>query len=436
MDNNHSRQFYHQSRFWRLAAVNILSNLMVPLASLVDTAFLGHLTEIRHFAGVAIATVLFNYIYWTFGFLRMGTTGLTAQARGRGETEQVILILLRNGAIALGIGMMILLLHQPLREVGFALLKAEPEVLEAGRDYYNGLIYGAPATLLNFVLLGWFLGREEAGKVLLLSTVSKGANIIFDYLFIVNLQLGSTGAGIATAISQYLTLFVGLVLVLRQLPLSNWRFPGEQIFNFSALKGIFDLNRDILIRTLALVSTFALFTNLSAVMGTEILTSNTLLLQVVTLAAYFIDGIAFATEGIAGNLRGQGQPEGLIPLLKLAGSASLMAGLGFASIFCFFPQRLFGLLSNHEGIIAVVQNNVWWLFPILGFGSIAYMLDGYFIGLTAGKILRDSTLIAVLLGFTPSAIAAWYWQTNDLLWLALTLFMATRSITLMLKIKS
>ncbi|MDJ0679932.1 MAG: MATE family efflux transporter, partial [Xenococcaceae cyanobacterium MO_167.B52] len=147
MNNNYSQQFYCQSRFWGLAVVNILSNLMIPLASLVDTAFLGHLREIRYLAGVAIATVLFNYIYWTFGFLRMGTTGLTAQARGREESEQVILILLRNSAIALAIGIIILLLQQPLREMGFALLKAEPEVLQSGRDYYNALIYGAPATL-------------------------------------------------------------------------------------------------------------------------------------------------------------------------------------------------------------------------------------------------------------------------------------------------
>jgi len=421
-------------RFWRLAAVNILSNLTVPLASLVDTAFLGHLTDISHLAGVAIATVLFNYIYWTFGFLRMGTTGLTAQARGRESAEEVVLILLRNVAIALTIGIIILVLQQPIKEIGFSLLRADPNVIEAGRDYYNALIYGAPATLINFVLLGWFLGKEEAGKVLLLSGVNKGANIIFDYLLIVRWNQSSSGAGAATAIAQYITLLLGLILVLRQLPWNVWRSHYQQILNFSALKTIFTLNRDILIRTLALVSTFALFTNLSATMGTGILASNTLLLQVVTLAAYFIDGIAFATESIAGNLQGQGKSAGLNSLLKLAGSTSLLAGLGFATIFYLFPQELFGILTNHSEIIVGVQNYIWWLFPILSFGAIAYMLDGYFLGLTAGKVLRQSTLIAALLGFAPMAIAAWYWQTNNLLWLAMALFMATRSITLMLRV--
>jgi MATE family multidrug resistance protein len=405
---------------------------MVPLASLVDTAFLGHLTEIRYLAGVAIASVLFNYIYWTFGFLRMGTTGVTAQATGRGEADLVVITLLRNGAISLIISTIILVLQQPIRELGFTLLRAEPEVLEAGQAYYNALIWGAPATLLNFVLFGWLLGKERAGKVLLLSLTSKGTNIILDYIFIVRWQQQSAGAGAATAISQYITLIFGLILIWRELLKISWRL---KIFELSALKATLVLNQDILIRTLALISTFALFTNLSATMGTEVLASNTLLLQVVTLAAYFIDGIAFATESIAGNLHGQGATSQLIPLLKLAGSSSLFAGVSFAIAFCLFPYSLFGLLTSHSEVVVRISNYVWWLLPILSCGSIAYMLDGYFLGLTAGKILRQSTLIAALLGFIPMGIAAWYWQSNNLLWLALALFMMTRSITLVRKIE-
>ncbi|MEM8675420.1 MAG: guanitoxin biosynthesis MATE family efflux transporter GntT [Cyanobacteria bacterium P01_G01_bin.67] len=428
--NHYSSALYHQGRFWRLALVNILANLMVPLASLVDVAFLGHLAEIRYLAGVAIATVLFNYIYWTFGFLRMGTTGITAQASGRGETETVILTLLRNSAIALVIGVLILLWQQPLREIGFKLLQAEPEVLQAGKAYYNALIWGAPATLLNFVLLGWFLGREQGKQVLLLSVTNKGANILLDYLLIVRWEQSSAGAGAATAISQLITLILGLILVASELRTKPWAVDLSKVFELSALKAIFALNQEILIRTLALVSTFALFTNLSATMGTDILAGNTLLLQVVTLAAYFIDGMAFATESIAGNIQGQGAKEQLLPLLKLAGGVSLLAGLGFATVFVLFPQPLFSLLTSHSVVIDLINQYVWWLFPVLGFGSLAYMLDGYFLGLTAGKILRQSTLLATMFGFAPMAIAAWHWQVNHLLWLALALFMTTRSVTL------
>lgn len=407
---------------------------MVPLASLVDVAFLGHLAEIRHLAGVALATVLFNYIYWTFGFLRMGTTGTTAQARGRGEPDYVRLTLLRNGAIALIIGAIILICQQPIREIGFILLRGEPEVLAAGRAYYNALIWGAPATLLNFVFLGWFLGKEQVGRVFSLSVVDKGANIVLDYLFIVQWGWESGGAGAATAISHYLTVLLGLVFVLREYPVSIYGSLMPKIWDKLALKATFSLNRDILIRTLALVSTFAVFTNLSGAIGTEVLAANSLMLQVVTLAAYFIDGIAFATESIAGSLYGQGNQAQLLPLLKLGGGASLVAGLGFALTFGLLPQPLFSLLTNHHEVINRLSQYVFWLLPVLGFGAIAFVLDGYFLGLTQGKTLRQSTIIAAICGFAPVAIAAWHWQSSHLLWLALSMFMAARAITLGVKI--
>ena len=430
---NHSRSAMpNQSlnrRFFRLSLVNTLSNLMVPLASLIDIAFLGHLAQIRHLAGVALATVLFNYIYWTFGFLRMGTTGTTAQAAGRSDGDGVILTGLRYGLMALGIGVLILVLQQPLRELGFALLSAAPEVKESGRAYYNTLIWGAPATLLNFVLLGWFLGREQVGKVLLISVVDKGANILLDYLLIVRFGWESAGAGAATAVSQYLTLGVGMIFVCRELQWRKVRFLSPKILDKAAIASTFTLNRDILIRTLALVSTFALFTNLSSALGTTILATNTLLLQAVTLSAYFVDGLAFATESIAGSFRGMGDKQQLRALVKLSGGISLGIGWVLALIFCLFPGTLFGLLTSHSEVVAQINNYVFWLLPVLVFGSLAFMLDGYFLGLTEGLILRNSTIIAAL-AFAPAALAAWQFKSSHLLWLALSLFMAARGLTL------
>ena len=403
---------------------------MVPLASLVDTAFLGHLAEIRHLAGVALATVLFNYIYWSFGFLRMGTTGTTAFAAGRRDKDTVILTLLRNSLIALSIGIVILLVQQPLQKIGFAILAAAPEVKQAGFDYYNALIWGAPATLVNFVLIGWFLGQEQGAVVLLLSAISNLTNIFLDYSFIVSWGLGSSGAGSATAISQYLTMLASLILVIQAFPLKKFPALTRKIFDKQALLSTFVLNRDILIRTLALISTFAVFTNLSSTLGTAFLAANTLLLQVVSLAAYFIDGLAFATESIAGKSLGQGAFEQLLPLLKLSGTISLVLGVLGAIVFSLIPDFWFGLLTNHADVIAQIKHYVLWLFPVLGFGSIAYMLDGYFLGLTEGMILRQSTLMAAIIGFAPLAVAAKHFQSNHLLWLALSLFMAARVLTL------
>lgn len=423
-----------QSRFVRLAIVNIFSNLMVPLAGLVDVAFLGHLSDIRHLAGVALATVLFNYIYWTFGFLRMGTTGTTAQAVGRGDDDEVLLVGLRNGILALGLGTAILLLQLPLRSIGFTLLSAAPQVKAAGIAFYDALIWGAPATLLNFVLIGWLLGREKGGVVLLLSLIGNGANILLDYLFVVRWSWESVGAGASTAISQYLMLLVGIGAIYRNV---SWKRVGllmPQLLDAIALKAAFLLNGDILVRTFALISTFALFTNLSSSLGTTVLATNTLLLQVVTLAAYFVDGIAFATESFAGIFWGRGNRRQLISLIRLAGGSSLVLGVAVALLFDSVPA-LFGLLTNHTEILDSVQHYTLWLWPTLGFGSIAYFLDGYFLGLTQGAILRRSSVIATFVGFVPMAIVARYFQSSHSLWLALSLFMAARAITLGIRVR-
>ncbi len=417
-------------RFFRLAIVNILSNLMVPLASLVDMAFLGHLDDISHLAGVSIASVLFNYLYWTFGFLRMGTTGTTAQAKGKDNQQEIKKILLRNTIIALSIGLIILILQYPLREIGFYLLRATDEVKASGISYYNSLIWGAPATLLNFVLIGWFLGLEKSENVLLLSLLNKGTNVILDYIFIVRWGWQSSGAGSATAISQYLTALVGIILVLRVIKIAQLSQLRDSIWQPEAIIKLFLLNRDILIRTFALISTFALFTNLSSDLGTSILATNSLLLQAVTLSAYFIDGLAFATESLAGISYGEGNKKQLVTVLKIAGILSLIFGLIFATVFILFSSFIFSLLTNHQNIIDEINNYVWWLFPILGFGSIAYMLDGYFLGLTQGALLRKSSLIASIGGFLTPAMIAWYLKNNHLLWLALTIFMLIRVTTL------
>lgn len=424
---NHA--FYRS--FLRLSAVNVLSNLMVPLAGLMDVAFLGHLDEIRHLSGVALATVLFNYIYWTFGFLRMGTTGTTAQAVGRGDRAGVWLVALRSGMMAIAISIAILLLHVPLREMGFALMSATPDVKVAGVDYFNALIWGAPATLLNFVLLGWFLGRGQGGKVLLLSVVNNLCTVGLDYWMIVRWGWASAGAGWSTALAQSITLVVGLELMAREVDWVQIRAIAPQLFDRKALTTIFTLNGDILIRTFALLTAFALFTNFSSSLGTVLLVTNTLLLQVVSLSAYFIDGFAFATESIAGTLHGRGEGDRLRQLLLISGGSSLFLGLLFALGFVLFPQRFFPLLTNHTPVLNTISQYVLWLVPVLGFGSIAYMLDGYFLGLTEGRILRWSSLVATLVGFMPVAIAALRMQNPHWLWFALTLFMAARAMTLL-----
>ena len=417
-------------RFYRLALINILSNLMVPLSSFLGISFLGHLETLSPLAGVTLATVLFNYLYRLLGFLRMSTTGTTAQAVGRSDKTEVQLILLRNLSLALLLGVLIILLSYPVQQLGFSWLNATDTVKSSGIDYYNSRIWGIPAGLLNFVIIGWFLGQEAGGKVLLLSVIGNGANILLDYWFIVRLQLASSGAGMAAAISQYLMCLVGIAMIAQVIRRVELRHLLTQVIEKMALIEVFRFNLDIFIRTLAFLTVFSIFTGLSAGMGTEVLAENALLLEVITLVVYLVDGLAYATETFAGNFAGQSQRTKLLLLLRIAGATSLLIGLSCASVFTMFPQPLLGLLTNHQEIMQPLHQVVFWLLPILGFGSLAFMLDGYFLGLAEGKILRNTALLASIIGFLPIAITAWQWHSQQWLWLSLTCFMLLRVVLL------
>lgn len=424
------------TEFFKLSIVNIASNLMVPFAGLLDVAFLGHLSEIRHLAGVALATVIFNYLYWSFGFLRMGTTGLTAQAIGRDDRAGMHLIGLRHGLVALLLGLGILLVQVPVREVGFALLNASPEVKLAGEAYFNAMIWGAPATLLNYVLIGWFLGRAEGKVVLALSIVGNLSKVLLDYGLIVLLGWESAGAGAATALSQSLMGLTGLGIVLWHRERSTIGSLWGQVWDPKAIGAMFSLNGAILVRTFALLSAFALFTKFSAALGITILTANTLLLEVLSLSAYFVDGFAYATESFVGQLWGQGQKADLVKVLRISGGASLGFGLLFAIGFAGMPQPLFRLLTDHREVVETAAQFAGWLVPVLGFGSIAYMLDGYFLGLAQGQVLRNSSIVATGVGFLPIGLLGWHWHNPHLLWLSMAGFMLTRVITLAIQVPS
>jgi MATE family multidrug resistance protein len=417
-------------RFFRLATPNILSNLLVPLAGLVDVALLGHLGELRHLAGVALGIVLFDYVYWSFGFLRMGTTGWVAQATGRGDDDAARLAALRGLALAALCGSAVLIFKWPLRELGFAALSGSSEVEAAGRAYFNARIWAAPFTLSNFVVLGWLLGRERSNAALVLSAVAHGCNIALDLYFIRSLGWGSGGAGAATALSQAAVFIVAIPILRRDLFRDGWRELLPQLRNWHALRPLLALNRDILLRTVTLVSVFAVFTNLASSMGTTILAACAVMRQVVGLSAYIVDGLAFATESLAGTYHGAAASKDLHRLLWMSVRWSVATGFVFAIAFIAIPKPLFGLLTSHVEVLILIQQWIWWLLPISSIGAAAYAFDGYFLGLTQGATLLRAMFVSAVVGFAPLAALAHWRQDPQLLWLALSLFMVARVITL------
>jgi multidrug resistance protein, MATE family len=423
-------QYNFLPRFYRLSSISVLSNMMVPLAGLVDTAFLGHLANIRHLAGVILASILFDYLYRVLKFLRSSTNAITAQAVGNDDPKAVLLAGLRSGAIALAIGLAILLLQYPLQKVGFAILSGSQDVKTSGIDYFYGRIWGAPAVLLNFVLIGWFLGREKNGIVLLMSLIGNGSNVLLDYLMIYQWGWSSTGAGLATAMSQYLCLLVGSIGVCFSIQWKTLLTALQEVFDWAALKETVALKGNLLIRFLVLISTYAIFTNLSSAMGTTTLAQNGLLLQIALLSQFTIQGVGMTTQTLTGNFKSKGLTEHLVPVLVVSILTALSIALGFAGATILLPDRVFGLLTNHAEVNEHIMNYTLWLLPLLELTAVAFMLEGYFIGLKEGQTLRNAVLIAFGLGFLPLAIAAWYLQLDHILWLSLVAYMIALTVAL------
>ncbi len=389
---------------------------------------LGHLPELRFLAGAALASVVFDYLFWSLNFLRMSTTGLTAQARGRGDQLEATQVLYRSLTLAAGLGLAVLLLHPLLRVLGFSLLQVTPDLAEPAADYFRGRIWGAPATLANFAFLGWYLGREESGRALAMTVTANLANIALNYVLIMRLGWAAFGAGVATACSQYLMLTVAFLLfrALGKSPPWNWR----TILDRQSIVSLFRLNGDILVRTLFLTSALAAFTALSSRLGSTTLVVNTLLLRLMIFVAYFIDGSAFAVESLAGVFHGRRDPRGLRKLLGLALVSAEAVAMVFLAIFLAMPQRILSWLTSHQEVIEQGSALMPWLVPVLILGAPAFVYDGLFLGLTAGRRLRNAMFLSTAGVFLPLVVIAVMRGSNHGLWFALAAWMGARALTL------
>ncbi|CAM2069050.1 MATE family efflux transporter [Sulfidibacter corallicola] len=419
-----------QKEFLRLAVPNVLTNLTVPLAGLIDMALLGHLEDVSPLAGVALASLIFDYTYWTLGFLRMGTTGLTANAYGARDREASAGVFVRSAFIALLIGLAILVLQKPLGDLSFLMLSGEAAVEHQGRLYFDMRIWAAPATLGGYVIVGWMLGMQRARAALLYSTVLNGLNIVMDYIFIYKWGMGAAGAGLATMVASYGALLVGLGLMLRfwedhPKPRLSWLAERDKLME------LMQLQRDIFIRTLCMITTFFLFTNLSATFGQVVLAANTILFRVLNTAAYFIDGFAYALESLAGRFQGSNDPRGVRRSLLLSLYWNIGVVVVFIQLFWFADREILSWLTHHVPVIEAAQRYMPYVSLCLLMSGFAYIYDGFFIGLTRGRILRNSMLVSIA-GFAPFALYSYLTQNQEALWWGMTAFMGLRALTLAL----
>ncbi len=420
-------------RLWHLAWPLTLANLSVPLVGLVDTAVLGHLPDPALLGGVALAGVLFSFLYWGFGFLRMGTTALAAQALGRDDGPEAHAVLLRGLASAALLGTLLILLANPIGHLAWQLLHSAPAVLDAAHTYYSIRIWSAPATLANYVLLGWLLGlqRRHAPLVLLL-TLNLG-NAVLDLILVWGLDWGVAGAAWAALIAEYLTLVLGLTLARHLLHTQSWLADStperSRLWHPQALVRLWRINGDLFLRTLLLIFALGFFTAQSARLDPVLLAANAVLLNFQTLLAYALEGLAQAIEALVGEATGGGDTTQRSSIIRTAALHSGLIGLGFSLFYVLGGEALIALLTDQPEVRQAARDYLPWviLSPLIAVWS--YLLDGIFLGAGRTRELRNAMAVAVILAYLPAWALTRPWGNHGL-WFALLTFLAARAILL------
>jgi len=412
----------------RLSIPNIVSNITVPLLGLVDLAMMGHLDDPVYIGAIALGSAIFNMIYLSFGFLRMGTTGFTAQALGARLKSEITLILYRSVSVALVLALILIALQYPIQWAAFKLLDGSPEVKNLAQEYFYIRILAAPATLGLYALHGWFLGMQNAKIPMVLAILINSLNIIFNFIFIVGLNMTSDGVAFASVIAQYSGLLVAVVFVFSKYKSYLITFKAAVIFQARSLEKFFRVNSDIFIRSILLILTLTFFTSRSARLGNEILAVNTLLFQMFFIFSYFADGFAFAGEALTGKAKGSGNKMLLHQTIKNLFYWGWGASVLFSLVYAFTLKPLLWIMTDNENLIQLAMQYRWWIIILPIASGAAFIWDGIYVGVTASKAMRNTMIVSALMIFLPSYFLSIGHLGNHSLWLALNLFMLSRGI--------
>ena len=404
----------------------------MPLLSSVDLILMGHQGENSKalIGAIAIGAAVFNIIYWGFGFLRMGTTGLTAQAYGANNQQQIAKLFFQSGLIALVVGLLIIILQSPIGNFSFWLLDAQNQSGNWARQYFDIRIWAAPAVLLLYVLNGWFFGMQNAKYPTIIVVAINLFNIALNYYFVVIKGMMADGVALGTMISQYLGLALAFGLLLYKYTNYIKKYALLLQSTIAELKHFFSVNSDIFIRTLSLIVTFTFFTKASNTEGDLILSVNSVLLQLLYLMSYAVDGFAYASESLVGKYKGANN----VDKLKKSVYYSFYWGMAFAAIFmllyALFGKTFVSLFAESPDIVEQSQPFINWLILCVMFGAAAFIWDGVYIGATATKAMRNTMLMATFLVYFPAYYLFYPLIGNHALWLAMVLYMLSRTIGL------
>ena len=406
------------------------------MLGIVDMALMGHLESDAYIGAIALGSLIFNFIYWSLGFLRMGTSGFTAQALGREDRPETILVFSRAFLIAIVISVILLAIQKPIEILSFAVLKGETRVEELAMAYFRIRVWAAPAALGQFALLGFFLGMQNARLPMFVLVITNMINLICNYIFVMKLGMGSEGVALGTVIAQYSGLFIALYFFRKHFSKLFVYWSLKATLQWNKLKTFLMVNKDIFIRTMCLVIVFSIFTARSASSdasseGEEtLLAVNSLLMQFFMFFSFLIDGFAHASEALTGKFIGANDRRSLTKTIRLLFIWGTAISLVFTLIYLLGGNALFRALTNNPDIIANAKPYFFWVVMVPMVSYTAFLWDGIYIGATAGKEMRNAMLISTLGVFFPAYILAGNFMGNHGLWFAFILFMAARGVTM------
>ena len=411
----------------RLAIPSIVSNITVPLLGLVDMAIVGHLGSASYIGAIAVGTMMFNIIYWVFGFLRMGTGGLAAQAYGERNLKGLMQLLTRSITIALGLALALILLQYPIEWFTFRLVESSNEVTALATVYFRICIWGAPAILSLYCFTGWFIGMQNTRIPMIIAITQNIINIIGSLLLVYVFDLGIAGLASATLIAQYSGVFMAIGFWLIYYSRLKVHFNFRKSFESKAMRIFFSVNSDIFLRTLCLVSVTTFFTTTGAKQGDLVLAVNALLMQLFTLYSYFMDGFAYAGEALTGRFVGAGNRVALLRMIRQLFVWGISLAVFFTLLYLLGGKDFLRLLTNNKDVISTSANYFYWVLAIPLAGFSAFLWDGIFIGATQTRKMLYSMLISSFLFFF-----LFFLLNNQLgnhaLWLAFICYLSFRGI--------
>ncbi|GIT92266.1 MATE family efflux transporter [Jannaschia pagri] len=415
-------------RVLRIAVPVVLSNATVPILGAVDTAVVGQMGAAAPIGAVGIGAIILSAIYWIFGFLRMGTTGLAAQAIGAGDQAECVALLSRALMIAAGAGLILIGGQALIFAAAFAVSPAEAQVEDLARGYMAIRIWSAPAAIAVYGITGWLIAQERTGAVLILQVAMNGTNIVLDLWFVLGLGWGVEGVAIATFLAEWTGAALGLWFCRSAFRGVSWRDPAR-VFDGARLRRMANVNGDILIRSVLLQATFLSFLFLAADLGTVTLAANQVLLQFLYVTSYGLDGFAFAAEALVGQAFGARNPARLRDAVWRATIWGTATAVGLAVAFAVLGPTIIDTMAAAPDVRAAARADLWWIVAVPLVAVWSFMLDGVFIGATRTRDMRN--MMAVSFGAYALALALLLPALgNDGLWAALMVSFVVRAVTL------